>query len=78
MDACCCNFAGCGKKELLADGGSIKLVIDGDALARLRGGEIGGGALAGTCGLSSIIPPLIGSYRWPELEGLGVEDATFI
>lgn len=63
MDACCCNFTGCGKKELLADGGSIKLVMDGDALARLRGGEIGGGALGGTCGLSSMMPPLIGSYR---------------
>lgn len=49
------------KKELLAEGGSIKLVIDGDALARLSGGDIGGGALAGTCGLSSMMPPLIGS-----------------
>lgn len=78
IDACCCSFAGCEKKELLADGGSIKLVMDGDALARLRGGEIGGGALAGSCGLSSMISPRIGSYRWPELEGRGVEGATFI
>lgn len=63
MDACCCNFAGCGKKELLADGGSIRLVIEGEALARLSGGEMGGGALAGTCGFSSMIPPRMGSYR---------------
>lgn len=61
MEACCCNLAGCVKKELLAEGGSIRLVIDGDALARFSGGEMGGGALAGACGLSSIIPPRMGS-----------------
>ena len=78
IDACCCSFAGCVKNELLTDGGLIRLVIDGDALARLSGGEIGGGALAGTWGFSSIIPPRIGSYLWPELEGRGVGGVTLM
>jgi hypothetical protein len=78
MDACCCNFAGCEKNELLAEGGSIRLVMDGDALARLRGGEMGGGALAGICGLSSMMPPRIGSYLCPELEGRGVVGGTLM
>jgi hypothetical protein len=38
---------------LLADGGSIKLVIEGEALARFSGGEMGGGALAGAWGFDS-------------------------
>lgn len=51
-------------------------MMDGDALARLRGGEMGGGA---GCGLESTnIPPRIGSYRCPELAGLGVEGATLM
>lgn len=66
------------KKELLAEGGSIRLVMDGDALARLSGGEMGGGAFTGTCGLSSMMSPRIGSYRCPELEGRGVEGTTLI
>lgn len=32
--------------ELEEEGGSIKLVMDGEALARLRGGEMGGAATA--------------------------------
>lgn len=28
---------------MVAEGGSIKLVMEGDALARLSGGEMGGG-----------------------------------
>jgi hypothetical protein len=56
-------------------GGSIKLVMEGDALARLRGGEIGG-ALVAIGGFDSNKPPRMGSYRWPELAGLGVEGAT--
>jgi hypothetical protein len=63
---------------LLAEGGSIKLVIDGDALARFRGGETGGGALAGACGFDSNTPPRMGSYRCPELDGRGVEGATLM
>jgi hypothetical protein len=64
---------------LLAEGGSIKLVIDGDALARLSGGDTGGGgALAGAWGLDSKTPPRMGSYRCPELEGRGVEGATLM
>jgi hypothetical protein len=64
---------------LLAEGGSIKLVIDGEALARLSGGDIGGGgALAGAWGFDSNTPPLIGSYLWPELDGRGVEGATLM
>ena len=53
-------------------------MMDGDALARLSGGEMGAGALAGTCGLSSMIPPRMGSYRCPELDGRGVDGATVI
>lgn len=64
---------------LLAEGGSIRLVMDGDALARLSGGETGGGgALAGTWGFDSYTPPRMGSYRWPELDGRGVEGATLM
>lgn len=63
---------------MLAEGGSIKLVIEGDALARLSGGETGGGALADACGLDSNTPPRIGSYRCPELEGRGVDGATLM
>ena len=47
---------------MLADGGSIRLVMDGEALARwFICGETGGGALAGAWGFDSIMPPLIGS-----------------
>jgi hypothetical protein len=63
---------------LLADGGSIRLVMDGDALARFNGGEMGGGAIAGACGFDTKLSPRIGSYRWPELDGRGVEGATLM
>jgi len=55
--------------------------MDGDALARFRGGDAGMGAtLAGVCGFDfgSMMPPRIGSYRWPELEGRGVDGAAFM
>ena len=58
---------------MAAEGGSIRLVMDGEALARLRGGETADGAMGADGGFDSKIPPLIGSYRWPELAGLGVE-----
>lgn len=79
-ETCCWSLATCGYVELAAEGGSIKLVMDGDALARLRGGEMGGGALAAACGFDSYRPPRIGSYRCPELAGLGlgVEGATLM
>ena len=77
----CCSLATCGYVELDAEGGSIKLVIDGDSLARLSGGEMGGGGtLAATCGFDSYSPPRIGSYRCPEEAGLGlgVEGVTLM
>ena len=52
--------------------------MDGEALARLRGGEIGGGTVAGACGFVSNTPPRIGSYRCPELEGRGGDAATLM
>lgn len=68
---CCCSLAVWGYIEVEAEGGSIRLVMEGDALALLRGGEIGG-ALAALCTLDSNMPPRIGSYLWPELAGRGV------
>ena len=62
---------------MAALGGSIKLVIEGDALALLSGGEMGG-ALAVFAGFDSYNPPRMGSYRWPELAGRGVEGGTEI
>jgi hypothetical protein len=56
----------------------MRLLMDGDALALLSGGEMGVGALAGAWGFDSYVPPRIGSYLWPELDGRGVEGATLI
>jgi hypothetical protein len=54
-------------------------VMDGDALARLSGGETGGGgALGGACGFDSYTPPRMGSYLCPELDGRGVDGATLM
>jgi hypothetical protein len=61
MEAWCCSLTAGGYVELAADGGSIRLVMDGDALARLRGGEMGGCALAALGGLFSKRPPRMGS-----------------
>lgn len=55
-----CSLTGCGYAVLVADGGSIRLVMEGEALARLRGGEMGG-AVAATAGLDSNTPPRMGS-----------------
>lgn len=55
-----CSLAGGTYVEFEALGGSIRDVMDGDALARLRGGEMGGGCDA-TSGLDSKIPPRMGS-----------------
>jgi hypothetical protein len=66
---------------LLAEGGSIRLVMDGDALARLSGGEEmggGGGAVTAAWGFDSKMPPRMGSYLCPELEGRGVEGAALM
>lgn len=59
----------------------MRLVIDGDALARLSGGEEtegGGGAATAGCGFDSKMPPRIGSYLCPELEGRGVAGAVLM
>lgn len=60
-EACCCSLTACGYVELAADGGSIRLLMDGDALARLRGGEMGGGTVAALGGFVSKRPPRMGS-----------------
>ena len=57
----CCSLAGWAYVEFEALGGSIRDVMEGEALARLRGGEMGGGALAGTWGFDSYRPPRMGS-----------------
>jgi hypothetical protein len=61
MEDWCCNLAVCGYAELAMEGGSMRLVMEGDALARFKGGESGGGATGVLCGFDSNNPPRIGS-----------------
>ena len=49
--------------------------MDGDALALLRGGDMGVGGCDVMTGFDSYRPPRMGSYRWPELAGRGVAGA---
>jgi hypothetical protein len=60
-EAWCCSLAACGNVVFEAVGGSMRDVMDGEALARLSGGEMGDGAVAGAEGLVSMMPPRMGS-----------------